>query len=68
MLMKSLFSLVFGPTVRKPVFADENAERAMKIAELKWLLSEIAERPARDLVYPKNDNWMPRRGRVGEAA
>jgi hypothetical protein len=32
----------------KPVFAEEESlARAMQIAELKWLLSEIAAPPAR---------------------
>jgi hypothetical protein len=42
--MKSLIArfLTAGPL--RPVFAeDEDLSRAMRIAELKWLLSEIAE-------------------------
>jgi hypothetical protein len=38
--MKRLFALFFSS---KPVFAeDENLARAMRIAELKWLLAQIA--------------------------
>ena len=56
--MKSLFSMLFGPRASKPVFAEDvNAERAMRIAELKWLLREIAERPERELSNFDNDNW-----------
>jgi hypothetical protein len=40
--MKRFFARFFSSRPR-PVFAeDENAIRAMRIAELKWLLSEIA--------------------------
>ncbi len=40
--MKRLFALFFS-SPRKAVFAeDENLARAMQIAELRWLLSEIA--------------------------
>ena len=40
--MKRFFACFFSSRQR-PVFAeDENATRAMRIAELKWLLSEIA--------------------------
>jgi hypothetical protein len=46
--MKKLLNLLFRPP--KAVFAeDESAARAMRIAELRWLLAEIAapaaERP-----------------------
>jgi hypothetical protein len=48
--MKWLLERLLGPTPSRPVFAeDENLERAMRIAELKWLLAEIAapqENPA----------------------
>jgi hypothetical protein len=38
--MKRFFALFFSP---KPVFAeDDNLVRAMHIAELKWLLAQIA--------------------------
>ncbi len=41
--MKSLRRLFFAFRPPKPAFAeDENAIRAMRIAELKWLLAEIA--------------------------
>jgi hypothetical protein len=41
--MKRLLTLFFSFRPPKPVFAeDENAIRAMRIAELKWLLAEIA--------------------------
>jgi hypothetical protein len=40
--MKRFFALFLASRPR-PVFAeDENAIRTMRIAELKWLLSEIA--------------------------
>jgi hypothetical protein len=49
--MKALFALLFSARAARPVFAeDENFERAMRIAELKWLLSEIAE-PRRDAAW-----------------
>ena len=41
--MKSLFALFFRIARPKPVFAeDESFARAMRIAEMKWLLSDIA--------------------------
>jgi hypothetical protein len=41
--MRRFFALFFSPTAPKPRFAeDENTARAMQIAELKWLLAEIA--------------------------
>ena len=41
--MKSLFALFFSARAARPVFAEDgNPERAMRIAELKWLLAEIA--------------------------
>ena len=41
--MKSLFALFFATRPARPVFGEDvNAERAMRIAELKWLLAEIA--------------------------
>ena len=41
--MKSLVKLFLSPVRPKPVFApDDDAVRAMRIAELKWLLAEIA--------------------------
>jgi hypothetical protein len=41
--MKRFFARFFSSSQPKAVFAeDENAIRAMRIAELKWLLSEIA--------------------------
>ena len=41
--MRSLVRLLFSSRRPKPVFAeDDNAARAMRIAELKWLLAEIA--------------------------
>ena len=44
--MKRIVALFFSSS-RKVVFAeDENAAQAMRIAELKWLLREIAEEPA----------------------
>ena len=49
--MKALIALLFSARPAKPVFAeDENLERAMRIAELKWLLSDIAE-PRRDAAW-----------------
>ena len=58
--MKSVFSILFAPRGPKPAFAEDmSAERAMRIAEIKWLLREIAERPARELEYSDNDNWEP---------
>jgi len=46
--MKSLFALFFSARAARPVFAEDgNPERAMRIAELKWLLAEIAE-PSQD--------------------
>jgi hypothetical protein len=57
MAMKALLERLFVARTRKPVFAeDENAERAMRIAEVKWLLREIAERPNAGPRYPDNDN------------
>ena len=45
--MKWLLNRVLGARTPKPVFAEEfDAERAMRIAELKWLLAEIAAAPA----------------------
>ena len=42
--MKSLLALFFSARPAQPVFAEDvNPERAMRIAELKWLLAEIAE-------------------------
>jgi hypothetical protein len=42
--MKSLLARLFTTRPARPVFAeDANPERAMRIAELKWLLEEIAE-------------------------
>jgi hypothetical protein len=42
--MKSLLALLFTARSARPVFAEDvNPERAMRIAELKWLLAEIAE-------------------------
>jgi hypothetical protein len=42
--MKSLIALLFFSHTPKPVFAEDvNAVRAARIAELKWLLAEIAE-------------------------
>jgi hypothetical protein len=41
--MKSLIARLFFSYGQRPVFAeDENAARAARIAELKWLLAEIA--------------------------
>lgn len=41
--MKSLIARLFISSCQKAVFAeDENAARAARIAELKWLLAEIA--------------------------
>jgi hypothetical protein len=41
--MKRLIALFFSRPETRPVFAeDENLARAMQIAELKWLLSQIA--------------------------
>jgi hypothetical protein len=49
--MKSLLRLFVSARSARPVFAEDvNAARAMRIAELKWLLAEIAaprEDPAR---------------------
>jgi hypothetical protein len=45
--MKRLFALFISPPRMKPVFAEEESlARAMQMAELKWLLSEIAATPA----------------------
>jgi hypothetical protein len=44
--MKSLLARFFSARPPRPVFADDvDAERAMRIAELKWLLAHIAECP-----------------------
>jgi hypothetical protein len=41
--MKSLLARLFTAPRAKPVFApDYDAAREMRIAEIKWLLSEIA--------------------------
>jgi hypothetical protein len=41
--MRSLIARLFLSYDQKPVFAeDENPARAARIAELKWLLAEIA--------------------------
>jgi len=41
--LKSLLSFLFTARPARPVFAEDvDAERAMRIAELKWLLAEIA--------------------------
>jgi hypothetical protein len=41
--MKALFALFFSARPTRPVFAEDvDADRAMRIAELKWLLAEIA--------------------------
>jgi hypothetical protein len=41
--MKSLLGLFFSVRPARPVFAEDmDAARAMRIAELKWLLAEIA--------------------------
>ncbi len=41
--MKSFIRQFFGPARPKAVFADDGHDaRAMRIAELKWLLAEIA--------------------------
>ena len=41
--MKRFVALFFSSSRPKPVFAeDENAVRTMRIAQLKWLLAEIA--------------------------
>ncbi len=46
--MKSLLALFFAVRPARPVFAEDlDAERAMRIAELKWLLADIAA-PQRD--------------------
>lgn len=45
--MKWLLDRVLGARSPKPVFAEDlDAERVMRIAELKWLLAEIAAEPA----------------------
>lgn len=60
--MKSLLDILLGTRTAKPVFAeDEGAERAMRIAELKWLLREIAAPPAAK--NAGNDNRNERAGR-----
>ena len=42
--MKSLLARLFTTRSARPLFAEDvNPERAMRIAELKWLLAEIAE-------------------------
>jgi hypothetical protein len=42
-MMKRLLALFVSRREAKPRFAeDDNAARAMQIAELKWLLAEIA--------------------------
>ena len=41
--MKRLLALFFSAPRPRPAFAeDDNLARAMQIAELKWLLAEIA--------------------------
>jgi hypothetical protein len=50
--MKSLIALLFSARPARPVFAEDvDAERAMRIAELKWLLAEIAA-PQGDPAWP----------------
>jgi hypothetical protein len=50
--MRWLLDLFYLPQAARPVFAEDvNAERAMRIAELKWLLAEIAEPRLRDLSW-----------------
>jgi hypothetical protein len=50
--MKSLLALFFTARPARPVFAeDANAERAMRIADLKWLLAEIAAPGQRDSAW-----------------
>jgi hypothetical protein len=42
--MRFLLALFVSARPPRPVFAEEvDAERAMRIAELKWLLAQIAE-------------------------
>jgi hypothetical protein len=42
--MRFLLALFVSTRPPRPVFAEEvDAERAMRIAELKWLLAQIAE-------------------------
>ena len=41
--MKSLLAFFFSARPARPIFAEDmDAARAMRIAELKWLLAEIA--------------------------
>ena len=41
--MKSLLAFFFSARPARPIFAEDmDATRAMRIAELKWLLAEIA--------------------------
>ena len=59
--MKSLLDLFLERRRTKPTFAeDENAEREMRMAELRWLLAEIAA-PRSDCPAPNRDKdteWL----------
>jgi hypothetical protein len=49
--MKSLLALFFSARPARHVFAEDlDAQRAMRIAEIKWLLAEIAA-PRGDLPW-----------------
>jgi len=55
--MNSLLNHLFGARPPKPIFAeDENAERIMRIVELKWLLREITERPDAGVTCTDDDS------------
>ncbi len=44
--MRSIIAFFFAARPERPVFAEDvNAERAMRMAELKWLLAEISTAP-----------------------
>jgi len=51
--MKSIIALFFKARPARPVFAEDlDAERAMRIAEIKWLLADIAAAPREDCPCP----------------
>jgi hypothetical protein len=51
--MKWLLDRVLGARPPKPVFAEDvDAARAMRIAELRWLLAEIAAPARTDAAWP----------------
>jgi hypothetical protein len=60
--VKSLIRELCGVRPYSPASAalfaqEESAERLMRIAEVKWLLREIAAEPDDNLAYPDNDDF-----------